>query len=43
MTEEEEGREEEKEGTRGSLLACGWLLGVVSLFAERGKGLELVS
>jgi len=34
---------EEFDGARGSLLVCDWVLGVVSLLIERGRGLELVS
>lgn len=41
MTDEEE--EEEEEGAWESLLVCDWVLGVVSLFTERGRGLELDS
>lgn len=42
MTDDEE-EEEEEEGTWWSLLVCDWVLGVVSLLTERGRGLELFS
>lgn len=42
MTDGDE-EEEEEERAWGSLLVCDWVLGVVSLLTERGRGLELVS